>query len=172
MNARRPRELGAVLANHQVMGVYGMLVGLMATAQPALLALCATRPPPGSLLSLVSTHLREHLAMFVGMAIGNLVSIAVASRNHRAENGWRQETWRGARCFALMAVGMVVGSMLVGGSGIAVLLALGIPQASLAMLAGIGFGALAERLCEKGSHRPRARARQGFARSAVGALAR
>lgn len=172
MNARLPRELEAVLANHQVMGVYGMLVGLMATAQPALLALCATRPTPGSLLSLAYIHLREHLAMFVGMAIANLVSIAVASRVHRGEQGWRYETWRGARCFALMAVGMVAGSMLMGGSGIAVFDAPGIPQVSLAMLAGIGIGALAERLCEQGSQRTAARARQRFARSAFGALAR
>lgn len=154
------------------MGVYGMLVGLMATAQPALLALCATRPPPGSLLALVSTHLREHLAMFVGMALGNLVSISVAARVHRAEKGWRHEIWRGARCFSLMAVGMVVGSMSMGEPGIAVLDALGIPQVSLAMLAGIGIGALAERLCEQGSHRPGARAWQWFARPPVRGFAR
>lgn len=172
MNARRPRELPAVLANHQVMGVYGMLVGLMATAQPSLLALCAARLPPAGFVPLISTHLREHLAMFVGMAIGNLVSIAVASRIHRAEKGWRHETWRGARCFALMAVGMVVGSMLMVGPGIAVPAALGIPQASLAMLAGIGIGALAERVCEQGSHRVGAWARQWFARPAVRAFAR
>lgn len=72
MSALRSRDYAALFANHTAMGVYGMLAGWLATAQPSLLTLCTTLPLEGRVLPVVFIHVREHLAMFAGTLFAGL----------------------------------------------------------------------------------------------------
>lgn len=147
MNESRAGRFAAILGDHRLMGIYGMAVGAVLIMPSSLLALCATRLPENGILPLLSLHLREHLPMYAGMAVGNVVSIVVASGQDRAgRREWRQ----GATCFLLMAAGMLTGSLAVaqvpsGWAG-----ALGLPPMTIAMLAGMGVGVLADHLCRSG----------------------
>jgi hypothetical protein len=148
MSALRLSDFSPILANHRVMGVYGMVAGWLATQQPSLLALCTTRP--AGLVPALSVHVREHVAMFIGMALGTLVSIAVASRAQRTQTRWANEASRGMRCFLLMSFGMVLGTLAIGDLQLALPGGLLLPAMSSAMLAGMVLGVLAEQICERG----------------------
>lgn len=151
MNAPRLCDFSPILANHRVMGVYGMVAGWLATTQPSLLALCSSRP--AGFVSLWNAHVREHLAMFIGMALGNMMSIAVASRAQRAQGRWAHEAGRGMRCFLLMSFGMVLGTLTVGDMRLALPNGvLRLPATSSAMLAGLLLGVLADQVCEHVLH--------------------
>lgn len=154
MSALRLRDFSPILANHRVMGVYGMVGGWLATLQPSLLALCSTRP--AGFVPALNVHVREHLAMFIGMALGNLVSIAVASRAQRTQARWAHEASRGMRCFLLMSFGMVLGTLAIGDMQLVLPGGLLLPAMSSAMLAGMLLGVLAEQVCERGLHLARA----------------
>lgn len=172
MSALRSGDYVSLFAHHPAMGVGGMLAGWLATAQPSLVTLCTTRPLADRLLSTVLLHLREHLAMFIGMALANVVSIAIAVWVQRSAKGWQQEAGRSARCFVLMSIGMVLGCVAVGDGAIALPGALGTSTLLVAMLGGTLLACLAERLCLDGMSMARAAASLVLARPAPGALAR
>ena len=168
---RSPRNVW-LFADHPAMGAYGMLAGWLATAQPPLVTLCTTRPLADRLLPTVLMHMREHVAMFLGMALANLVSIAIASWVQNSAKGWRQETGRGTRCFVVMSSGMVLGCVAVGEAGIALP---GVPGASallMAMVVGALLACVAERLCRDGISMAGAGAWLVLARPAPGGLSR
>lgn len=152
MRELRTGRFAAILSDHRVMGFPGMAVGAVLCLQSPVLAMCATRPPGSGLVPLVSLHLREHLAMYAGMALGNLVSVVVAASSRSEADAWWRESFRGARCFLLMSMGMMLGSVVVAEMSITWSGALGLTPPMIGMIAGMLLAVVAEHFCQSGSY--------------------
>lgn len=135
-----------------MMGFPGMVVGAVICLQPQALAMCSTRPPVSGLVPLLSSHLREHLAMYAGMALGNLVSVVVAASSRRGADAWWRESFRGARCFLLMSVGMMLGAMAVAEMSLTGSGTLGLTPPMIGMIAGMLLAVVAEHFCQSESY--------------------
>ncbi|MCC2657575.1 MAG: hypothetical protein K0Q76_2683 [Panacagrimonas sp.] len=171
MSALRSTGEVSLFAHHAAMGVYGMVAGWLVTAQPLLPSLCTTRPLADRLLWTVSMHIREHLAMFLGMALANATSVAIVLWAQRSLKGWRLEAGRGTRCFVLMSIGMLLGCTTIGDAAVALPGAAGSSALLVAMLAGALVACMADRLCPDGISMVRFAA-YSTARPAQGAHAR
>jgi hypothetical protein len=148
MNSSHSYGFAALLASHPLMGVLGMVAGWAASTAPLGSPLCTAADAGTGILQVASIHLREHAAMYLGMAFGNLISTVVASLVGK-RGGWVRESGRGTKCFIVMSIGMVLGSLATGDQSIALARWLGIAPAPAAMLMGMLFAVLVERLTER-----------------------
>jgi hypothetical protein len=122
-------------------------------------------------LSDFSPILANHRVMSVhGMVAGWLATMQpsllalCSSRVQRTHASWAHEAGRGMRCFFLMSVGMMLGSVAVGDLPIALPGGRVLSAMSSAMLVGMLLGVLAEQLCERGLHLARTAQQRGNTR--------
>lgn len=121
----------------------GGLVCLYAPEQ----TLCTTRPAAAALGPLLLAQLHEHMPMYIGMALGSLVSLVAAW--NQGTPAWRlAESLRGVRCFALMSIGMMLGALVVAGAPEPWRDTAMLPPMAIAMLIGMLIALSAEHLCE------------------------